>query len=577
MEPGTILAGRYRLDRVLGSGGMGEVWQGHDLDLGRNVAVKLIKDAESDHVVLLRFRREAAIAAGLQHSGITVVHDAGRHGGRLFMVTELLRGQDLAALLATHPDGLPVSQVLDLGIQLTDALAAAHGQGIVHRDLKPSNLFLQADDKLKILDFGIARDLNTASTITKPGDVFGTPPYMAPEQWIGGPATASIDLYAVGCILYEMLTGRPPFDGPILAAYMTQHLSVTPVPPRDRNASVPAALNDLVVALLSKDAGYRPPGAAAVLAALTQIRDRGRRDSGATIHRSATVRAGAPQASPIACAWGKSFYVLTADGGSLCLRACDPDHDAWGVPSLLRGSPRGQVTAVAAVTWPGAAQPTVAFVADGVPYVSHLASPPLNLCPAGDTIPLRLPAVKVALSRRQSGDGINVYVLDSADRLWARTRGDADWYPWRETESPVTGRVTAITVDPSHGVLDVVATADGRVCHRSGPLSPATTDVDRRIVDVAYSSVRAMHSCVFALDDAGTIAQLWDWWNEDGLKRSEWTVIPGPSGLVTGIAADKLGDGRGILLASTANGEIHRARWTLRPPGQPDWSGWSSM
>jgi hypothetical protein len=577
MEPGTILAGRYRVDRVLGSGGMGEVWQGHDLDLGRNVAVKVIREASIDQVALVRFRREAAISARLQHSGLIVVHDAGRHDEQLFFVMELLRGQDLGALLVAHPDGLPVTRVLDLGIQFADALTAAHGQGIVHRDLKPANLFLQAGDRLKILDFGIVRDLTTVSALTRPGDVVGSPPYMAPEALAGGPTTASIDLYAVGCILYEMSTGRHPFDGPTAPAFMHQHLMATPVPPRERNPQLPADLNALIIALLAKDPAGRPANATAVLTALTQIRDRMRREAGATANRPATVRAGAPQAAPIACAWGKSFYVLSADGGSLCRRAYDPDYDAWGSPSLLQGSPRGQVTAIAAISWPGAARPTFAIVADGVPYISHLASPPLNLCAAGDTVPLRLPAMKVALSRRQSGDGINVYVLDSADRLWARTRGEADWHPWRETESPVTGRVTAITVDPSHGILDVVATADGRICHRSGFLSPATTDVDRRIVDVAYSSVRAMHSCVFALDDAGTIVQLWDWWNEGGLKRSEWTVIPGPSGLITGIAADKVGDGQGILLAATANGGIHSARFALSPQGEPEWSGWSTM
>jgi hypothetical protein len=400
---------------------------------------------------------------------------------------------------------------------------------------------------------------------------------MAPEALAGGATTASVDLYAVGCILYEISTGRHPFDGPTASAFMNQHLAVTPVPPRERNPLVPAELNDLIVSLLAKDPARRPADATAVLATLTQIRERMRRAADAAGNQPATIRAGAPRVAPIACAWGESFCAFNADGASFSLRTYDPGHDAWGLPSPFHGSPHGQVTAIAAISRRGAAGPAFAIVCDGVPYVSHPTFPLRNLCAAGDTVPLRLPAVKVALSRRQTADGINVFVLDSADRIWVRSRDEGGWYPWRETPSPVSGRVTSIAVDPSHGVLDVVATADGRVCHRSGPLSPTTTDANRRIVDVAYSSVRTMHSCVFALDDTGTIVQLWDWWHQDGQRRSEWTVIPGPSGLVTGIASDRLGDGHGILLATTSDGGFHWARYVLTPEGEPGWLAWSSL
>jgi eukaryotic-like serine/threonine-protein kinase len=278
VDSGAVLAGRYRLDRRLGRGGMGEVWGGRDLRLGRDVAVKVLRDADPGEEEIRRFVREATIAAGLQHPGITVVFDADAHYGQLFIVTELLSGEDLGQVLAAHPGGLSVDRVLDFGIQLTDALAAAHRRGIIHRDLKPSNLFVQADDRLangrlKVCDFGLARDLTSSSKVTRAGEVFGTPMYMAPEQWHAAATSPSGDLYSVGCILYEMLTGRVPFDGPSVPVLITQHLTQPPVPPRDLKPGIPEALNDLVLSLLSKEAANRPASATEVLAILARLRD----------------------------------------------------------------------------------------------------------------------------------------------------------------------------------------------------------------------------------------------------------------------------------------------------------------
>jgi eukaryotic-like serine/threonine-protein kinase len=278
VESGTVLAGRYRLDRRLGHGGMGEVWSGRDLRLGRDVAVKALHDADPGEAEVRRFIREATVAAGLQHPGITVIFDAGAHDGRLFLVTELLSGKDLGKVLALHPGGLPLDQVLDFGIQLADALSAAHGRGIIHRDLKPTNLFVQADGRppggrLKVCDFGLARALASSSKVIRAGEAFGTPAYMAPEQWRNPAASPSTDLYAAGCILYEMVTGRVPFEGPSLPALMTQHLTQPPVPPRAMKPGVPAVLNDLVLSLLSKEAADRPASATEVLAILSLLRD----------------------------------------------------------------------------------------------------------------------------------------------------------------------------------------------------------------------------------------------------------------------------------------------------------------
>jgi serine/threonine protein kinase len=221
MKFGDVLADRFRLQELLGQGAMARVWRALDLTLKRDVAVKVLKDEDPDSTALERFLREAALPAGVQHPGIIVVYDAGHHEGRLFIVSELLRGEDLGKRLSQRSTGLPIDQAIDFGIQLADALAAAHGNGIVHRDLKPSNLFVQPGGRLKICDFGLARDVRVRADtpkLTKTGNIMGTPAYMSPEQWATKDASPSMDLYAVGCILCEMLTGHTPFSGQNLIA-----------------------------------------------------------------------------------------------------------------------------------------------------------------------------------------------------------------------------------------------------------------------------------------------------------------------------------------------------------------------
>ncbi|MGW6145050.1 WD40 repeat domain-containing serine/threonine protein kinase [Streptomyces sp. NPDC055140] len=255
---GVTLGDRYTLQRVLGRGAMGEVWLGRDPVLGREVAVKVmlaVSGAES----VRRFQREAAILAGLQHPGITVVHDAGRHEAYHFIVMELLHGHDLAQLLAQNPEGLPFPRVLDLTSQTVDALAVAHHHGVIHRDLKPANLFVQASDRVKVCDFGIARSADMSEVVTSTGLVIGTPAYMSPEQWQGQEADARSDLYALGVVMFELLTGRHPFPASQpLYSLMRQH--VEQVPPRlsTLRYGIPRELEDLVMGLLSKEPGHRP-------------------------------------------------------------------------------------------------------------------------------------------------------------------------------------------------------------------------------------------------------------------------------------------------------------------------------
>ncbi|MFF2194248.1 WD40 repeat domain-containing serine/threonine protein kinase [Streptomyces sp. NPDC058157] len=272
MREGEELGGRYRLDVQLGQGGVGEVWRARDLELGRAVAVKVLLESDASGEQLGRFRREAEIGARLRHPGITVVHDTGRHGKRLFIVMELLEGMDLAQRLAAHPGGgLPLPEVLDLGLQAAEALAAAHAQQVVHRDLKPANLFLLTEGRLKICDFGIARTAHATASLTATGHVFGTPAYMAPEQWRGERVGASCDMYALGGVLHALSTGAPPF--PVTEApwvLMRHHLDET-APALDAvRADVPGPLAELVAGLLAKEPEARPdaPATAARLRAL---------------------------------------------------------------------------------------------------------------------------------------------------------------------------------------------------------------------------------------------------------------------------------------------------------------------
>ncbi|WP_326816198.1 PQQ-binding-like beta-propeller repeat protein [Streptomyces sp. NBC_01762] len=260
---GRILAGRYQLDRLLGRGGMGEVWEAHDTVIQRHVAVKLLQPSEGDDGTDL-FLREARTAGGLNHAGVVTIYDIGQDpDGTLYLVMELLQGRDLSAVL--RHEGPPVlADAVNWGIQTADALAVAHAARIVHRDLKPANLMLTLSGNIKILDFGIAR---YASTVTQASRIIGTPRYMPPERLLGKAGDGRGDLYSLGCLLHELLTGSTPFGDLDTVALMYAHLHRSPEPPSARSLNVPEALDQLVLDLLAKDPDDRP-------ATADQVRDR---------------------------------------------------------------------------------------------------------------------------------------------------------------------------------------------------------------------------------------------------------------------------------------------------------------
>ncbi|MCF2529276.1 outer membrane protein assembly factor BamB family protein [Yinghuangia soli] len=258
-----MLVDRYELVGLLGRGGMGEVWEGRDRLIGRRVAVKLLPTGHQDRFASDLFFREARTAGGLNHPGVVTVHDLGQDpdSDAMFLVMEFVDGRDLATLLkSAGPPPVPVA--LDWAAQTAAALAAAHEAGIVHRDLKPANLMCLRDGTIKVLDFGIARFMAGTETSSQ---IMGTFAYMAPERFDLRPGDGRSDLYSLGCVLHEFLTGSQPFDsasGPVAA--MTAHLYQAPTPPGASRPGIPAAIDDLVLHLLAKAPEDRPDSAADV-------------------------------------------------------------------------------------------------------------------------------------------------------------------------------------------------------------------------------------------------------------------------------------------------------------------------
>jgi hypothetical protein len=277
------LVGRYELEFALGRGAMGEVWRGRDLATRQPVAVKLVQLGNIDDQVrvgetIARFRREADTLARLRHPNIIAAVEAGRVGGELFMVMELAEGMSMQAMLRQRQaNGLgmfPVESVLRIAKQACSGLAAAHAIGVVHRDIKPSNLMVSARGHLTIVDFGIARLLEDNSPrLTAPSETIGSPMYMSPEQTMGIDVDGRSDLYSFGCVLYELLAGRPPFVAELPIAVMRMHLEERPVPLRNVRPDLPNGLPELVDRLLEKERGARPPDAGYVLRSLVAISD----------------------------------------------------------------------------------------------------------------------------------------------------------------------------------------------------------------------------------------------------------------------------------------------------------------
>src|SRR6187200_217078 len=247
----TLFDGRYRIVRKLGSGGMADVYLAEDEELGRRVAIKILNDRHAtDESFVERFRREAKNAAGLSHPNIVSIYDRGEAEGTYYIAMEYLDGRSLKELVVARGP-LPIQDAIAATRQVLGALRFAHRKGVVHRDIKPHNVMADADGRLKVTDFGIARA--GVSQMTVAGSIIGTAQYLSPEQARGAAVDQRSDLYSVGILLYEMLTGTVPFTGDSPVEIAMKHLSDTPPPPSLERPDIPPDLDMIVLRALAKN------------------------------------------------------------------------------------------------------------------------------------------------------------------------------------------------------------------------------------------------------------------------------------------------------------------------------------
>ena len=266
----TVVDERYKVLNRIGSGGMADVYCAEDLQLGRRVALKLLyRRFAEDEEFVERFRREASSAAGLQHPNVVAVYDRGEFDDTYYIAMEFLEGRSLKQVV--RQDGaLEPDRAIDLVIQILKAARFAHRRGIVHRDIKPHNVIVDDEGRAKVTDFGIARA--GASDMTETGSIMGTAQYLSPEQAQGHPVDARSDLYSIGVVLYELLTGRVPFDAESAVTIALKQVSEEPVPPSQLNPAISAQLEDVVTTALQKDPAYRFADADEFIRALEAVR-----------------------------------------------------------------------------------------------------------------------------------------------------------------------------------------------------------------------------------------------------------------------------------------------------------------
>jgi serine/threonine protein kinase len=265
--------GNYLIRKVLGTGAMGIVFEAQDLHLKRLVALKVMKPSLAAHADFhRRFLREAQLAAAIDHEHIVTIYQVGEDRGVPFLAMKLLQGESLEARLSRSGGRLPLPEVLRIGREIAEGLAAAHAQGLVHRDIKPANIWLEEDRKrVKIVDFGLARGTGADAHFTQSGAVIGTPSYMAPEQANGEEVDGRCDLFSLGSVLYRTSTGRLPFDGKDTMTVLMALATKTPPPPNKIVPCLPPAFSNLVMRLLAKERDKRPQSAREVVELIEAI------------------------------------------------------------------------------------------------------------------------------------------------------------------------------------------------------------------------------------------------------------------------------------------------------------------
>lgn len=322
---GQLVNDRFRVTGVLGEGAMGKVYRAEQLGLGRDVAIKVIHSAlVEDEDRRARFEREALILSKFEHPGIVAIYDYGRWQQQTYIAMQYLEGEPLEDLLGRERP-LPLGETVRIVSEICDALDVAHEAGIIHRDLKPDNVMLVGDERqVKLVDFGVAKLADAAKKLTQEGMAMGTPTYMSPEQCAGDPVSAQTDLYALGVMLFELLTGELPFDAPTLQGLFLKHMLHDPPPPSEVAPALHGAFDEVVFAAMQKSPEARPASAGELKARLLdafdqaegRVSDAHRRKSAAyagdRAHRSQAIRAvagAAPSAKP-----AEGTVVVIGDG-----------------------------------------------------------------------------------------------------------------------------------------------------------------------------------------------------------------------------------------------------------------------
>ena len=271
---GRKVLNRYKIEEKLGGGGMSVVWKAYDLVLDRSVALKVLRPEMSDDEEFIgRFRREAQSVASLSHPNIVNIYDVGEDGGLYFIIMELVDGETLRDKLRAE-GRLPVDEALRIAQQICEALAHAHARRIIHRDIKPQNILITKQGDVKVADFGIARALGGVSTTSR-DVVVGSAPYISPEQAKNGTVSARSDLYSLGVVMYEMLTGKPPFAGDSPVAVALQHVQGQVPSLREKNPDIPEAVEAVIMKALAKDPDDRFASATDMLKAIVALRTTG--------------------------------------------------------------------------------------------------------------------------------------------------------------------------------------------------------------------------------------------------------------------------------------------------------------
>jgi Protein kinase domain len=433
-----VLAGRYKLEVPLGRGGSGEVWRGRDMASHRPVAIKVVELSQIDDPGLLaetigRFRREATVVSGLHHPNIVGSLDAGRVGNQLFMIMDLAPGVSLASMMderGARGMGLfPVSSVLLIATGVASGLVAAHQAGVVHRDIKPSNLMVTPQLGLQIIDFGIARLLaDNSPRLTMRGHTVGTVAYMSPEQAQGDEVDGRADLYSLGCVLYQLLSGRLPFRSPLPSALLMMQVMDQAIPLSALRSDLPPAVTKLVSDLMEKDRAARPADAAEVIRRIGDI------DTGEL--------AGEPHHEADSPAFGPGDLGGTPPETRAELVLPEPGRER-PVPGDRRGAPPGRET-IAVAPWQLPAEET-----------RQLRDPRANLLPAADygggppgrasgALP-GWPAPPPRRRRRWRGVLASVLTLAIAAGVWA--------YVWERSHAKLS--ITSVSVRAANEIVAV--------------------------------------------------------------------------------------------------------------------------